>query len=295
MFSLLIETTGVEGSLGLCSLSFGEKGDSSHEHCHSRENGNLVKQCVDPSRLTNPHKGEHEHCHSREKHCHSREKHCHSRENGNLVLKLLHVQKWEKPLHSAFVTSALESLMKEYQKNSQGGSIKSMDWKFIALGVGPGRFTGVRVGVSFAKTLSFMLNAPVYPVSSLKILAESQSEQEKPIVVLMNAFKNSLYMAVYQKKEGKLLELVHPCVVLPQELDKKVPKGDCVCVGDGYFVYESFFSAEFKKRMQVKKDTPFPEVKYLFQFLEREGDFSELISWKKLEPVYLRSPVRLLS
>ena len=164
--------------------------------------------------------------------------------------------------------------------------------KFLALGVGPGRWTGTRVGVSFAKTFNFVSQVPLYPVSSLKILAESQFHQKKPILVLINAFKNSLYVALYQKTGGRLKELIAPTVVLPNEVSNLV-KTNVLCVGDGYRVYESFFSQHLKSKLEVK-DNIFPEVSYLAQLLNREFDSSLLVDWDKLFPVYLRSPVPTL-
>ena len=194
------------------------------------------------------------------------------------------VKQWEGSSHSAFITSAFESFFDCKKKPSQ--------ISFLALGVGPGRFTGVRVGVSFAKTLNYVLRIPIYPVSSLQILAESQMEQDKPILVLLNAFKNSLYMALYQKTDLGMKELISPSVILPQDLEKKIPE-ECICVGDGYLVYESIFSQSLKRKLSVKNNI-YPEIKYLAKFLSREFSASDLIDWKHLKPVYLRSPVSLI-
>ena len=164
---------------------------------------------------------------------------------------------------------------------------------FIALGIGPGRFTGVRVGVSFAKTLAFLLRRPIYPVSSLKILAHSQVEQEKPILVLLNAFKNSVYLALYQKKEFKLEERIPPSVVLPRDLGKSIFE-KCVCIGDAYSVYKDLLPDNLKDKLQVKEGI-FPKVEYLASLLKRELKTSKCIDWKELKPVYLRSPVPLIN
>lgn len=199
--------------------------------------------------------------------------------------KLNSIQQWEGSSHSRFITSAFKSFNK---------SISDVQKKlsYIVVGVGPGRFTGIRVGVSFAKTISYILNIPIYPISSLKILAESQREQKKPILVLVNAFKNSLYMAYYQNKGGKQIEIISPTVILPQNLNKIILQ-DCVCVGDGYKVYESSWSDEFKKKIHCKQNI-FPEVKDIPSLLNREFKPVDLISWEHLKPVYLRSPVRVI-
>lgn len=197
------------------------------------------------------------------------------------------IQKWQGPAHSAFVTSVFEDFFKNeiQQKKSQ--------ISFIGLGVGPGRFTGVRVGVSFVKTLNYILQVPIYPVSSLKILAESQMQQNKPILVLLNAFKNSLYVALYQKVNSKMKELVPPSVILPKNLPEKI-QTECVCVGDGYSAYESLFPRSFKNKLEIKNNT-FPEIQCLANFLNREFQPSCLVDWKELKPVYLRSPVQVIN
>lgn len=204
-------------------------------------------------------------------------------------LQPLEVKTWESLAHSALITSAFESLFKTFQKLNSPGKTTA----FLALGAGPGRFTGVRVGVSFAKTLGFALNMPLYPVSSLEILAESQKEEEKPILVLLNAFKNSLYMALYRRKNSSIMEeLIPPCVVLAGDLQKKI-KTKCVCVGDGYKAYKDIFPLELKHLLEIKENI-FPNTKYLADFLQRKFDVSGLVSWRRLKPVYLRSPVGLV-
>lgn len=207
------------------------------------------------------------------------------------------VKEWSDCAHSAFITPAFESLFHSYIKLTSSvksvSSLQSYKNTFVAVGVGPGRFTGVRVGISFAKTLGFILGIPIYPVSSLKILAESQKEEGKPILVLLNAFKNSFYMALYQREQSHLKELISPCVVLVDCLSEKI-QTKCVCVGDGYAAYEHKLPSDLKKKMEVKKNI-FPEIKNLASLLEREFDSSCLVQWKELTPVYLRSPVQAIT
>ena len=198
-------------------------------------------------------------------------------------MQVIELKTWIKD-HSPQLNSAFEKFFQNHKE--------ILSLKFLALGVGPGRWTGVRVGVSFAKAFNFVSTVPLYPVSSLKILAESQFHQEKPILVLMNAFKNSLYVALYQRKGGRLREVIAPTVILPNDVSGLV-KTNVLCVGDGYGVYESFFSKSLKSKLEVK-DNVFPEVSDLAKLLNREFDSSQLVDWRKLLPVYLRSPVPTL-
>lgn len=218
--------------------------------------------------------------------------------SGKEDTQAIEIKEWNKGAHSSFITPAFESLYRTYLKIiSPSRVVSSLDLHlhrntFVAVSVGPGRFTGVRVGISFAKTLGFVLGVPIYPVCSLKVLAESQKEQEKPILVLLNAFKNSLYMALYQRDESDLKEIVSPCVVSAEDLKDKV-KTECVCVGDGYAVYENQLPFGLKEKIEVKENI-FPEIKNMASLVRREFHSSGLVEWKELVPVYLRSPVKAM-
>ncbi len=214
------------------------------------------------------------------------------------VATLKKVKTWEGAHHSAFITKAFES----FKPFKPFPSV-------LALSLGPGRFTGLRVGISFAKTLSFVCSVPVYPVCSLKILAYSGIDQDKPVLVLQNAFKNSLYTALYQKKAKGLKELISPKTLLLKDLpglltqkpfppaQKKHPLGrkkDFLCLGDGYRAYENALCPNLKARLHVR-DNVFPSAKCFMELLRTEFDPVFLTTWKNLNPVYLRSPVKLLS
>lgn len=214
--------------------------------------------------------------------------------------QLIEQHQWDGPTHSAYITQKFETILQildtpSILKKKLGFDFtkESMKISFVALGVGPGRFTGVRVGVSFAKTLAFAYNIPVYSVSSLKILAESQIHQSKPVLVLINAFKNSMYAAIYQKQKNEVKELLSPCVILPEELKSYVQQ-DCICVGDGYEVYKSFFSKELNEKLSVCSGNSYPDVKSLADIVNREFQIDTCLNWKQVQPVYLRSPVELL-
>ena len=176
------------------------------------------------------------------------------------LTKLIAVEKWNGPSHSTFLTAAFQQLLKKTSHSVQ-------EIGLVALGVGPGRFTGIRVGINFAKTMAFACNIPIYPCSSLRILAESQIEQRKPVLVLLNAFKNSLYVAVYQKKDQKVSELISPAVMLPQDLEQFMNQ-EYICVGDGYEAYKSVWSKEKLKEWDVKK-VSFPQAEDLVGVLQK--------------------------
>jgi len=70
----------------------------------------------------------------------------------------------------------------------------------IAVGVGPGSFTGLRIAASVAQGLAFGLNLPVVPVSSLQALAQTAYEEyaEPAILVAMDARMGEVYWGEYR-------------------------------------------------------------------------------------------------
>lgn len=77
--------------------------------------------------------------------------------------------------------------------------LKPQSWKdlaFIAVAIGPGGFTGTRIGVVTARTLAQQLEIPLFGVSSLAAIASTQSGT---VAVQMPAQRGELYTAIYQQ------------------------------------------------------------------------------------------------
>lgn len=87
----------------------------------------------------------------------------------------------------------------------QSNNIKPDELQAIAVGIGPGSFTGLRVGMATAKGLAFSLDLPVAPVDSLQALALQfeidQSKNNKPIIPLIDARKGKVFAGIYQNGE----------------------------------------------------------------------------------------------
>ena len=195
---------------------------------------------------------------------------------------------------SAVITAVFESLLLKAKIDI--GQIAC-----LAVGVGPGRFTGVRCGVNFAKTLAFCYpSLALYPVSSLKILAAAALFSKplcEEVLSLVNAFKSSVYTALYRReKHGAGLKEILPPQVMAgpfkaKELQFTAP---FLCAGDGYNVYPAYQPAPWAKHVILK--TNLPPLAFALALVFKEEFLSlKKVSWQKLQPVYLRSPVPVLT
>ena len=115
---------------------------------------------------------------------------------------------------------------------SRAGAI-SQDITAVAVGVGPGPFTGLRVGLVTARTMALALDIPVYGVCSLDILAaEAIDAGLDDFVVATDARRKEVYLATYADGE----RLSGPDVVRPADAAT-----DSLVVGRGAILYADSF------------------------------------------------------
>lgn len=106
-----------------------------------------------------------------------------------------------KKNHSVRVMPAIEMLLKDCDTLPQ-------DIEKIVVAEGPGSYTGVRIGVTIAKTLAWTLNIPLSGVSSLAVLAASAGSYFNGIISpLFDARRGQIYTGLYQFQESRLLDL----------------------------------------------------------------------------------------
>ena len=112
----------------------------------------------------------------------------------------------------------------------------------FAFSIGPGSFTGLRIGLSTVKGLAYGWRIPVVGVSTLLAYAARVGDHEGLICSLLDARKNELYAAVF-RKTGDVVSRVTEDIVASAaaviEMVRKLQKGaPCLFVGDGAEIYK---------------------------------------------------------
>ena len=101
--------------------------------------------------------------------------------------------------HDASLQPLIEQALAE-----AGWSLRQL--QRIAVGIGPGSFTGLRVGIAFAQGLSEALQLPLVGVSSLEAMAAAVSDQERRLrVPLIDARRGEFFLAAYAPDGSELL------------------------------------------------------------------------------------------
>lgn len=120
--------------------------------------------------------------------------------------------------HSVRVMPAIEQLMKEC-------GVVPADLTKIVVAKGPGSYTGVRIGVTIAKTLAWSLNIPLVGVSSLEIIAASTARYFSGVVSpLFDARRGQVYTGLYKFNEGRLSTLEKDQLILSKDWATELKK-----------------------------------------------------------------------
>lgn len=106
-----------------------------------------------------------------------------------------------KKNHSIRVMPSIEMLLEDCD-------LQSSDLTKIVVAKGPGSYTGVRIGVTIAKTLAWSLNIPLVGISSLAVLAAGVGRYYQGYISpIFDARRGQIYTGLYQYVEGKLVSI----------------------------------------------------------------------------------------
>ena len=101
------------------------------------------------------------------------------------VVDRIYYEAWQR--QSEMMVTEVDNILKK-------NNISKEQLDAVVVGIGPGSYTGVRIGVTIAKTIAYALKIKIYAKSSLSLL----KDKEKPTICLFNARSGRSYFAVYE-------------------------------------------------------------------------------------------------
>jgi len=118
----------------------------------------------------------------------------------------------------------------------------------LAVAVGPGSFTGLRIGISTVKGLAFSLRIPVAAVSTLEAAAWGLPFAKGPVCPVLDARKGEVYAALFHWEGESLVRDWEDQALDPEELCRRL-SGPITLVGDGIVRYGSLFKERLGPRL----------------------------------------------
>lgn len=138
-----------------------------------------------------------------------------------------------KKTHSETLVPMLDEIFK-----MTGIDIGTVD--AIAVTKGPGSFTGLRIGSSTVKGLSYYLKKPIIAVPTVDAIAQNLWGTDKLVCPIMDARREEVYTGIYKFEDGELKTVLEQCALPVKEICERLLKigQDVVFLGDGVPVYK---------------------------------------------------------
>ena len=180
--------------------------------------------------------------------------------------------------HSELLTSSIQNIL--YENNLDVSGLSA-----VSIGIGPGSFTGLRIGFSVAKGLCYPHNIDLIGISSLKIIANSVIKENKNIISLIKDKGDHFYISKYS---NDLKEIVEPKIkLIDRDYIFKILDDDSVIVVNTDESNE-FISDLVNEEIQVIKRTisSIDMISLSHKSLE-EKKFEDIAY---IEPMYIKKP-----
>jgi tRNA threonylcarbamoyladenosine biosynthesis protein TsaB len=186
--------------------------------------------------------------------------------------------------HAETLAPAIEFICRQAQ-------VELSDLGAIAVDVGPGLFTGLRVGIATAKAMAQALRIPIIGIPSLDLLAFPVRFTPKLIAAVVDARRGEVFYAFYRQVPGGVQRISEYQVGKPDELAGELQAlgQDVLAVGDGAIRHRDRL-VEMRGVEVADQWLAHPGAAPLVQLAHARAVREEFVNPWDLEPLYLRKP-----
>jgi len=159
----------------------------------------------------------------------------------------------------------------------------------IAVGTGPGRFTGLRVGVTTAKVMAQALAIPVVGIGSLDLIAYPLRHTRREVVAIIDARRKEVFWARYRPVHGGLARATDDAVDPPRDVVAELAAdgSEVLLAGDGAERYRDEFAALDHVELAGPSHAA-PSALALLELAHGRLEREEFVAAHELVPRYLR-------
>jgi tRNA threonylcarbamoyladenosine biosynthesis protein TsaB len=158
--------------------------------------------------------------------------------------------------HNRRLLASVDGLLEEL-----GWSLDDLDG--LAVTLGPGSFTGIRIGISTMKTLAWAAGKPYVGIPTLDALAAPLRFTTLPVCALLDARRQEVYLAHYQPDGQGACRLVSSYQVLPPARVVEQVREPTLFCGDGWLLYREYFLKELGA-LAIEPGSPYHLVRASF-------------------------------
>lgn len=182
--------------------------------------------------------------------------------------------------HAEIVTVKIQELLNQTH-------LEPTDLNLFGIDVGPGSFTGIRIGCNTVKSLCYLTQNPTYVFNSLELLAYGLPSSETKVCTTIDAYADSVYLAIFENNNGIWECTSSPLVVGIDKLDLYF-KTPLLHVGDGLQKYEPKIKKIKKNIIEKPEYKNVPNSEVIANLVINNTQKKPLSSWKEISPFYIK-------
>ncbi|MGD0336660.1 MAG: tRNA (adenosine(37)-N6)-threonylcarbamoyltransferase complex dimerization subunit type 1 TsaB [Candidatus Omnitrophota bacterium] len=156
---------------------------------------------------------------------------------------------------------------------------------YFACGLGPGSFTGTRIGLATIKALAWSKKKPVIGISTLDILALN-ADTHGYVMPVIDAKRNLIYSGIFKNNNGQLRKISPYMLLGEKELLKKIKPGS-ILLGDALKLYKENFSRNSKGVFFMGADCWYPRPRNIITLALERIRKAKISNSFEVKPVYL--------
>jgi tRNA threonylcarbamoyladenosine biosynthesis protein TsaB len=184
--------------------------------------------------------------------------------------------------HAAGIISLIDRLTR-----SRGW--RPADVAEVYVSAGPGSFTGLRVGITVAKTLAFSLGARLVAVPSTEVLAYNAYEGWQNAIIVLDAKRGQVFTARYENRRGEAIEVEPPHLDTLADMLRRAPR-PVQLIGDGIPYHQAAIPTDDPGVIVLPKPLGRARAGVVARLglrMSADGQFTEP---DQLTPLYIRRP-----
>jgi tRNA threonylcarbamoyladenosine biosynthesis protein TsaB len=184
--------------------------------------------------------------------------------------------------HAARIIPAIDGLCKKLNWTAS-------DLIEIYVSAGPGSFTGLRIGITLAKTLAMVTGAKLVAVPSVRVLVENAPPEAKNVLIVLDAKRDQIFTAVFTRTHDGWTEL-HPAQLSSVTEMLAKPPRPLHLLGEGIPYHKKFIPTD-DPEIQITEESRWrPQARTVATLgwnLARAKNFIDPVA---LKPIYIRRP-----
>lgn len=186
--------------------------------------------------------------------------------------------------HAETLTPAIEFVCRHAE-------VEIGEFGAVAVDIGPGLFTGMRVGLAAGKAIAQALRIPMIGISSLDLLAFPLRHADRTVATVIDARKGEVFYAFYRPVPGGMQRVTEPQVGRPDDLvaDLMARGQHTLCVGDGALRYREVIVDAMRCDV-AEQFLSYPSAAPLVQLAHARALREDWVNPWEIQPLYLRAP-----